>query len=197
MSHPSAGSFTEEQQFYLQGFAAGADAARALRGLPTFADVVGTFRVPSPGVDGHDGTQSVPATVQDGTQSVPATDRPARADDMQRAMQDRLLAEGKKLTSEEKAKREKNPFEMWDELRANAAAGKFPKGTDAFLYKYHGLFYVAPAQNAFMCRLRFAGGMTNSHQFRGLADLAERFAGGYADVTTRANFQVHPRRFLR
>ena len=105
-------------------------------------------------------------------------------------MQDRFLAEGKKLTAEEKAKREKNPFEMWDEMRANSEAGKFPKGTDVFLYKYHGLFYVAPAQNSFMCRLRFAGGMTNSHQFRGVADLAEQFGGGYADVTTRANLQI-------
>jgi ferredoxin-nitrite reductase len=191
MSHPASdGSFTEEQQQYLQGFAAGADAARALRGLPTFAQVVGTLRAPSAGMETQNGTRSVPTTGADGTRSVPATERPARAEDLQRAMQDRFLVEGKKLVAEEKAKRDKNPFEMWDEMRANAAAGKFPKGTDVFLYKYHGLFFVAPAQNAFMCRLRFAGGMTNSHQFRGLADLAERYAGGYADVTTRANLQL-------
>jgi ferredoxin-nitrite reductase len=79
---------------------------------------------------------------------------------------------------------------MWDQMQANAAAGKFPKGTDVLLYKYHGLFYVAPAQDAFMCRLRFHGGLTNSHQFRGLAEIAEKYAGGYADVTTRANLQL-------
>lgn len=95
-----------------------------------------------------------------------------------------------KLTAEEQAKRAKNPFQMWDEISANAAAGKFPKGTDIFLYKYHGLFYVAPAQNSFMCRLRFAGGMTNSHQLWGVADLAEQFGGGYVDATTRSNLQI-------
>jgi ferredoxin-nitrite reductase len=168
----SQGPFTPEQQQYLAGFVAGADAARVSRGLPTFAATLGT----------PPGTTAV---------SSPAAEtRPARAEDIHRAMQDRFLAEGKKLVSEEKAKREKNPFEMWDEMRANAAAAKFPKGTDVFLYKYHGLFHVAPAQNSFMCRLRFAGGMTNSHQFRGLAELADKFAGGYADVTTRANLQL-------
>lgn len=96
----------------------------------------------------------------------------------------------KKLTAEEQAKRSKDPFQMWDEITANAAAGKFPKGMDIFLYKYLGLFYVAPAQNSFMCRLRFAGGMTNSHQLRGVADLAEKFGGGYVDATTRSNLQI-------
>jgi ferredoxin-nitrite reductase len=53
-----------------------------------------------------------------------------------------------------------------------------------------GMFHVAPAQDSFMCRLRFAGGITNSHQFRAVADLAEQYAAGHADVTTRANLQV-------
>ncbi|MCI0360925.1 MAG: NirA family protein [Planctomycetaceae bacterium] len=175
-SSQNAGPFTPEQQQYLQGFVAGAEAARMARGLPTFASVAGTLVVPS----SAGGTRSATTT----------GDHPARAEDIHRAMQDRFVAEGKKLTSEEQAKRDKNPFEMWDEMRANAAAGKFPKGTDVFLYKFHGLFYVAPAQNAFMCRLRFAGGITNSHQFRGVADIADKWGGGYADVTTRANLQI-------
>ena len=84
----------------------------------------------------------------------------------------------------------KHPFEMWDEMRANAAAAKFPKGTDAFLYKYHGMFHVAPAQDSFMCRLRIAGGIMKSYQLRGVADIAEKFAGPFAHITTRANFQL-------
>jgi ferredoxin-nitrite reductase len=59
-----------------------------------------------------------------------------------------------------------------------------------FLYKYHGLFYVTPAQNSYMTRLRFPGGMMQSFQMRGLAEMADAFAGGYADVTTRANLQL-------
>lgn len=107
-----------------------------------------------------------------------------------RAAQDRVVAAGQKLVAEEAAKRRKNPFDMWDEIKANAAADRFPKGTDVFLHKFHGLFYVAPAQNAFMCRLRMPNSILMSHQMRGLADLAESFAGGYADMTTRANLQL-------
>ena len=66
---------------------------------------------------------------------------------------------GGKLTAEEEAKRKKHPLDRFDEISATAAAGKFPKGLDVFLAKFHGLFYVAPAQNAFMCRLRIPGGI--------------------------------------
>jgi ferredoxin-nitrite reductase len=155
--------FTEEQQLYLQGFAAGCEALRATAALPTFADTL------------------TPNTI---------SSLPPDARSIHIAAQDRFLQAGQKLCPEEEAKRKKDPFQMWDEMLQNAAEGKFPKGTDLFLYKYHGLFHVAPAQNSFMCRLRFHGGLTNSHQLRGLADLAEQFAGGYADVTTRANFQL-------
>jgi ferredoxin-nitrite reductase len=111
-------------------------------------------------------------------------------DALHHAAQDRFLADGKKLAKEEEAKRAKSPFEMWDEMTAAAARGAFPSGTDVFLYKYHGLFYVSPAQDAYMTRLRFPGGVVKSYQLRGLADLADRYAGGYSDVTTRANLQL-------
>ena len=76
-----------------------------------------------------------------------------------RAAQDRTVAAGGKLTPEEEAKRKKHPLDRFDEISATAAAGKFPKGLDVFLTKFHGLFYVAPAQDAFMCRLRIPGGI--------------------------------------
>jgi ferredoxin-nitrite reductase len=110
--------------------------------------------------------------------------------DIHRAAQDRFLAAGKTLTPEEEGKRKSHPLDMWDELRAEAAAGRFPKGIDVFRHKFFGLFYVAPAQDAFMCRLRIPNGILAAHQLTGLAALAERWAGGYADVTTRANLQL-------
>ena len=88
------------------------------------------------------------------------------------------------------AKRARHPLDRWDEVVARAEAGQFPKGVDVFLTKYHGLFYVAPAQNSFMCRLRIPNGILNAWQMRGLADAADSFGGGYADVTTRANLQI-------
>ena len=64
--------------------------------------------------------------------------------------QNRVLAAGGKLTREEEAKRAKHPFDMWDEIAANAAGAQFPKGTDVFLYKFHGLFYAAPGAVIFI-----------------------------------------------
>lgn len=104
--------------------------------------------------------------------------------------QNRFLAEGRKLVAEEQAKRAKHPLDMWDEIRARARQGEFPKGTDVFLTKFHGLFYVAPAQDCYMLRLRVPCGILDSRQFRGVADIADEFGGGYAHVTTRANLQV-------
>jgi len=110
--------------------------------------------------------------------------------DIHRAAQDRFLAAGKKLVPEEEAKRKAHPLDMWDELRAEAAEDRFPKGIDVFRHKFFGLFYVAPAQDSFMCRLRIPNGILSGYQAKGLADLAERWGGGFADITTRANLQI-------
>src|SRR5262249_56185746 len=109
---------------------------------------------------------------------------PAGAEAIHRAAQDRFLAAGKKLTPEEMAKRAKNPLDMWEEMRANAEAGRFPKGTDVFLHKFHGLFYVAPAQDAFMCRLRIPNAILHSHQLRCLSIIAHTYAGCYSALST-------------
>lgn len=104
--------------------------------------------------------------------------------------QDRITAAGGKLCPEEVAKRKRFPLDVWDDMRRHAEENVPPKGTDVLAFKYHGLFWVAPAQQAFMSRLRFPGGICPSYQLRGVADLAEKFGGGYADVTTRANLQI-------
>lgn len=115
---------------------------------------------------------------------------PIGPDALQHAAQDRTVAAGGKLVGEEIAKRARHPLDRWDEVAGRAEAGQFPKGIDVFLTKYQGLFYVAPAQDSFMCRLRVPNGILTAGQMRGLADAADSFGGGYADVTTRANLQI-------
>lgn len=80
--------------------------------------------------------------------------------DLQRAAQDRTVAAGGTLVAEEEAKRKKPPLLRFDEISALAKARQFPKGADVFLRKYFGMFYVAPAQNAFMCRPMCGGDAT-------------------------------------
>jgi ferredoxin-nitrite reductase len=120
--------FTEDQKQYLEAFIVG----------------IATRR----------GVQSVDAAAT----STAANPYPADPMAIHFEAQDLAVAAGGKLAAEEVAKREKHPFNMWDEIAANAAAGRFPKGLDVFRHKFHGLFYVAPNQEAFMLRLRLPGG---------------------------------------
>jgi ferredoxin-nitrite reductase len=106
------------------------------------------------------------------------------------AAQNRFLAAGKTLVKEEEAKRARHGLDMWDVIAANAAKGEFPKGTDVFLYKFHGLFHVAPTQDAFMLRLRIPNGILDAAKLGMIAGLADDHGGGYAHVTTRANLQI-------
>jgi ferredoxin-nitrite reductase len=116
--------------------------------------------------------------------------KPAGPDAEHIAAQDRVLAAGKKLSDQEKFKREQHPFDAYPRLQEQAAKNEFPKPADNFRWRYYGLFYVAPAQNSYMCRLRIPNGILSHWQLSGLADLAERYGGGYSHVTTRANFQI-------
>jgi ferredoxin-nitrite reductase len=102
----------------------------------------------------------------------------------------RFEADGRKLSNEEKAKRAEHPFDAYARLKHESARGAYPKGVDNFRWRFHGLFYVAPAQNAYMCRLRLPNGVMTHWQLDGVAGVAERYAKGYAQVTTRANLQL-------
>ena len=104
--------------------------------------------------------------------------------------QDEVSASGRKLAEQEKFKREQHPFDAYDRLKEQARNNSAPSPADNFRWRYHGLFYVAPAQTSYMCRLRIPNGILKHWQFSGLADLAEAYGGGYAHVTTRANIQI-------
>ncbi|AVT82621.1 NirA family protein [Rhodopseudomonas palustris] len=115
---------------------------------------------------------------------------PSGPDAIHIAAQDRVTASGKKLNDQEKWKREQHPFDAYGRLKQQARDNAAPKPADNFRWRYYGLFYVAPAQTAYMCRLRIPNGILTSWQMAGLADLADTLAGGYAHVTTRANLQM-------
>jgi len=104
--------------------------------------------------------------------------------------QDRVTESGKKLVDQEKFKREEHPFDAYPRLKQQALDNAAPSPADNFRWRYYGLFYVAPAQDSYMCRLRIPNGILKHWQFAGMADLAERLCGQFCHVTTRANLQV-------
>src|SRR5882757_2655442 len=104
--------------------------------------------------------------------------------------QDKVVASGKKLADQEKFKRDEHPFDAYPRLKQQALDNAPPSAADNFRWRYFGLFYVAPAQDSYMCRLRIPNGILKHWQFAGLADLAEQLCGPFCHVTTRANLQV-------
>jgi len=179
MSDDSKG-FTEAQKQYLSGFTFGADVARAINGLPVI----------SGSLSGENRSQPTRVRIGGGPAAVDGEVIPRGPDAAAREAQDAVIASGKKLCKEESAKRETNGLDVWDQIQKRADAGEFPKGNDLFLTKFHGMFYVAPAQNSYMCRMRLPGGVLRGWQMRGIADIARDRAGGYVDITTRANLQL-------
>src|SRR5947208_15893390 len=119
-----------------------------------------------------------------------ANAEPAGPDAAHIKAQDKVTASGKKLADQEKFKREQHPFDAYPRLKQQALDNTPPSPADNFRWRYYGLFYVAPAQNSYMCRLRIPNGILKHWQLAGVADLAERCGGPYAHVTTRANLQI-------
>ncbi len=157
-----SGDFSPEQKRYLEGFTAGLQIARA-------------------------GTRTQPGANKAAPSAPP---EPAGPDAPHLRAQDRVLAAGKKLADQEKWKRELHPFDGYERLKDQSAKHEYPKPPDNFRWRFFGLFYVAPNQNSYMCRLRLPNGILKHSQFAGVADLAEKYGGGYAHVTTRANLQI-------
>ena len=156
-----AGEFEPEQKQYLEGCASGLQIARAVRG----------GALPPAG-------------------AAPGIAQPIGPDAAHLRAQDRVLGSGAKLSDAEKFKRELHPFDGYGRLQAQAAANQPPKVDDNFRWRFFGLFYCAPTEPAYMCRLRIPNGMLTHWQLGGLADLAARYGDGAAHVTTRANLQI-------
>lgn len=153
--------FTPDQKRYLEGFMTGMQSARTARGLAPLGSAAGATAA-----------------------------GPAGPDKEHLEAQAKTVAAGGKLAEPEKWKAAEHPFDAYARFKAQAESGTYPKPEDNFRWRYHGLFYVAPAQNSYMCRLRIPNGILTHWQFAGVADLAERLGGGYSHVTTRANLQV-------
>jgi ferredoxin-nitrite reductase len=152
--------FTDEQKRYLEGLAAGVQIMRSGRGLGS------------------------------GAAAGKANAEPIGPDAAHIKAQDKVTASGKKLADQEKFKRDEHPFDAYERLKEQAKNNTPPTPPDNFRWRYYGLFYVAPAQDSYMCRLRMPNSILKHWQFAGLADLAEAHGGGYTHVTTRANIQI-------
>jgi ferredoxin-nitrite reductase len=154
--------FDPKQQQWLQGYFAGLSALHG--GLPFVGNTPGGLitNQPAPGITN-------------------AAEPPRSAEPAVLAEQSVYGTPVSDLCEQELWKLEQHGLDAWDKLLRHAEEDKFPDKVETFRFRYHGLFYVAPAQNAMMLRCRIPAVELTSAQLRGLADIAQQWG---ADTPT-------------
>ena len=106
----------------------------------------------------------------------------------------------------ERLKHEKNPWEVFDEVRAFARQGRssvVPEWASAY-FKWWGIYTQGDGAGAvggkggeglasdyFMMRIGMPNGIVISSQLRVIAEITRTYARNLADITTRQNIQLH------
>ena len=111
-----------------------------------------------------------------------------------------------KAQKAERLKREKNPWEAFDEVRAFARAGRssvLPEWASTY-FKWWGIYTQGDGVGAtggkggegltsefFMMRIGIPNGIVSAAQLRVIAGLSQKYARSLADVTVRQCIQLH------
>ncbi|MCC7493801.1 MAG: hypothetical protein IT204_15705 [Fimbriimonadaceae bacterium] len=91
----------------------------------------------------------------------------------------------------ERIKRAKDGLQVWQDIvRYSRLGWSAIEPEDLELFKWFGIYRQKPNEGHLMLRLRL-GGLLMAHQAAVVADLIERYARGYADITVRQNIQLH------
>jgi sulfite reductase (ferredoxin) len=106
----------------------------------------------------------------------------------------------------ERLKREKNPWEAFDEVRAFARAGRtsvVPEWASLY-FKWWGIYTQGDgvgatggkggeglASDYFMMRIAIPNGIASASQLRAIAQLTKKYARNLADITVRQAIQLH------
>jgi sulfite reductase (ferredoxin) len=121
-------------------------------------------------------------------------------------MADAIQVKETKAQRAERLKREKNPWEAFDEVRAFARAGRssvLPEWASLY-FKWWGIYTQGDgvgatggkggeglASNYFMMRIGIPNGILTSAQLRTIARLTKQHARNLADITVRQAIQLH------
>ena len=106
----------------------------------------------------------------------------------------------------ERLKREKNPWEAFDEVRAFAREGRssvVPEWASAY-FKWWGVYTQGDGVGAtggkggeglatewFMMRIGIPNGIVSASQLRTIGEITRKYARNLADITVRQNIQLH------
>jgi sulfite reductase (ferredoxin) len=106
----------------------------------------------------------------------------------------------------ERLKREKNPWEAFNEVRAFARAGRssvVPEWANMY-FKWWGIYTQGDgvgavggkggegvASDYFMMRIGIPNGIVSGSQLRAIGGITRKYARNLADITVRQNIQLH------
>jgi sulfite reductase (ferredoxin) len=121
-------------------------------------------------------------------------------------MSESLLQKETKAQRIERLKREKNPWQAFDEVRAFARAGQTSVTPEwaATYFKWWGIYTQGDGVGAtggkggeglatkwFMMRIGIPNGILTSNQLRTIGGITRKYARNLADITVRQNIQLH------
>src|ERR1039458_7761889 len=111
-----------------------------------------------------------------------------------------------KAQSAERLKREKNPWEAFDEIRAFAREGRAsvaPAWASTY-FKWWGIYTQGDGVGAtggkggegitsdfFMMRIGIPNGIVSAKQLRAIGELSQKYGRNLADITVRQCIQLH------
>jgi ferredoxin-nitrite reductase len=97
------------------------------------------------------------------------------------------------ITPQEKMKLEKDGLDVVHDIYRYAKTGFASISDDDFdRMKWYGVYRQKPKDSGyFMMRLRLPGGQINGAQAKTISALADRYAHGFCDITTRMTIQYH------
>lgn len=97
------------------------------------------------------------------------------------------------VTPQEKIKLEKDGMDVIHDLYRYATTGiQAVTEGDFERFKWYGFYRQKPKEAGyFMLRTKIPGGQLNSEQLAVMADIADNYAHGFSDITTRQTFQFH------
>lgn len=140
------------------------------------------------------------AEVQDKTKEQAATERGDRRKAALKYAEDGRLAtlaemgdDRRMLNREERVKMDKHPFDVWQDIVERYSKEGFAsiEEDDLVRFKWIGVYQQRPKTGHLMMRLKVPGGVMNTAQLRETARLSRKHARGFADITTRQDFQMH------
>ena len=122
------------------------------------------------------------------------------------SMSELVPAKETKAQKSERLKREKNPWAVFDEVRAFAREGRSSVVPEwaSFYFKWWGIYTQGDGAGVtggkggegvtsdyFMMRIGVPNGILTSHQMRVIGDLTRKHARNLADITVRQAIQLH------